>query len=598
MSAANGRSAPLAGSPTERPVTAGVDIGGTFTDCVIHAPDGRVGFGKALSTAADGYRGGFFNSLVAAGAQLGWDTLGGIVPSGIERIAHGSTVATNIVVEQRGARVGLITTAGFEDTLLMMRGEGRMVGTPPEYTFDFVAARKPEPLVPRSRICGAVERIDSLGDVVVALDERELARQVEQLLAAGCEAFAVALLWSVANPAHELRAGELIAHMAPGAFVTLSHEISRAVGEYERTLAAVINAYVGPETSSYLRAIDRELERGGMHDGLMLMQAHGGMAPVERGVAFPIWTIGSGPVGGLVATQRLAARLGLPDLIGADMGGTSFDVGIIKDGEPLMAAVSEVGRYRFRIPSVEVVSIDAGGGSIAWIDPHAMSLRVGPMSAGSSPGPACYGLGGTRPTVSDANLVLGYLDPAARFGTSREGSIQPDRELAVTAIATVAEPLGLSVLDAALGIVEIANSRMANLLENMVVGRGLDPRDFTLVAYGGSGPLHAAALAEALGAAAVIVPGEVSSVWSAYGIAAADLRFQADAEVALLEPFAVGELAVVVRELETSSTAREALANATQPVDERVVLRLRYQWQRNSLEVALAGPLGAWVSNS
>jgi N-methylhydantoinase A len=573
-------------------LTAAVDIGGTFTDCIIVADDGRVAYGKALSSPADDFQSGFFGSLEAAAGQLG-HTGEDLFDSLLKLISHGSTVATNIVVEERGANVGLLTTLGHEDTLQMMRVVGRITGEPPENILKITETFKPTPLVPRHHVAGLVERVDSTGKVLVELDEAGLREAVSALASDGCDAFAVALLWSIQNPAHELRAREIINEIAPDAFVSVSHEISKSVGEYERTVATVINALVGPRTSQYLNTLDERLAELGFEDGLMLMQSHGGMVPLQHGRRLPVLTIGSGPVGGLVGTQRLAADLGVPDVIATDMGGTSFDVGLLKDGEPLVALDTTLGKWNYRVPAVEVLSIGAGGGSIAWVDPAGTSLRVGPHSASSNPGPACYGRGGEEPTVTDANLVLGYVDPEVVFGTAADGrSIHPDRGLAEAAIARVAEPLGLSVIDAALGIVEIANTKMANLLENVVIGRGFDPRDFLLVSYGGSGPLHAAGYARALGIDRIAIPGEVASVWSAFGIALSDVRYHAERDVALLSPFDPAAMQSAYEELEAelledSAGERERAGAAVQT---RRHARMRYEWQRNELEVEL--PLG------
>jgi N-methylhydantoinase A len=571
-------------------LTAAVDIGGTFTDCIIVADDGRVAYGKALSSPADDFQSGFFGSLEAAAGQLGHSNED-LFDSLLKLISHGSTVATNIVVEEGGANVGLLTTLGHEDTLQMMRGVGRITGEPPENILKITETFKPTPLVPRHHVAGLVERVDSTGKVLVELDEAGLREAVTALAADGCDAFAVALLWSIQNPAHELRAREIINEIAPDAFVSVSHEISKSVGEYERTVATVINALVGPRTSQYLNTLDDRLAELGFEDGLMLMQSHGGMVPLQHGRRLPVLTIGSGPVGGLVGTQRLAADLGVPDVIATDMGGTSFDVGLLKDGEPLVALDTTLGKWNYRVPAVEVLSIGAGGGSIAWVDPQGTSLRVGPHSASSNPGPACYGRGGEEPTVTDANLVLGYVDPEVVFGTAADGrSIHPDRDLAEAAIARVAEPLGLSIVDAALGIVEIANTKMANLLENVVIGRGFDPRDFLLVSYGGSGPLHAAGYARALGIDRIAIPGEVASVWSAFGIALSDVRYHAERDVALLSPFDPAAMQDAYEELEAelledSAGERERAGGAVQI---RRHARMRYEWQRNELEVELS----------
>ncbi|UGS36925.1 hydantoinase/oxoprolinase family protein [Capillimicrobium parvum] len=566
----------------------GVDIGGTFTDCVLIADDGRVAYGKALSSPDDSFRSGFFGSIDAAAAQLGLDD-GGVYTRMDRLISHGSTVATNIVVERKGARIGLLTTKGFEDTVRIMRGMGRATGEPPETLLKVAETFKPEPLVPAERVYGIAERIDSLGDEVVALDEDGVAAAADALVAAGVDTIAIAFLWSVRNAAHEERARDIVAARAPGVFVTISSEISKAVGEYERFVATLINAYVGPVTSRYLDGVQDRLTEIGFAGELHIMQCHGGMVPLRVGADRPIFTIGSGPVGGLIGCARVCEQLGTGNIIASDMGGTSFDVGIIRDGEPLAAEETLLGKFRYRVPALEVVSIGAGGGSIAWIDRHGGGLRVGPHSASSLPGPACYGRGGTEPTVTDADLILGYIAPEATFGTSGErGGFHPQPELAERAIRErIAEPLGLSLTDAALGIVEVANAKMAAALENEIIGRGFDPRDFTLMSYGGAGPFHAVGYAAELGIDTIVVPGEAASVWSAFGISQADIRYQFEESVVRQEPFSPQEL-----EADFGGLRERALATLSEREDPgafsfRRYARMRFQWQLHELEFRL-----------
>lgn len=565
----------------------GVDIGGTFTDCVLVGDDGRVAYGKALSSPADRFRSGFFGAVDAAAAQAGLEP-GAIYHQMDRLISHGSTVATNIVVERKGARIGLIVTKGFEDTTRIMRGMGRATGEPPETVLKVAETHKPEPLVPPGRVHGVNERIDSEGREVVALDEAEVTAAARRLVADGVEAIAVAFLWSVRNDAHEQRARELVAAAAPGVFVTVSSEISKAVGEYERFVATLINAYVGPVTSRYLHGVQDRLNEIGFTGELHIMQCHGGMVPLGVGADRPIFTIGSGPVGGLVGCARICAELGTGDVIASDMGGTSFDIGIIKDGEPLAADETLLGKWRYRVPALEVISVGAGGGSIAWIDPHGGGLRVGPESASSLPGPACYGRGGREPTVTDADLVLGYIAPEATFGSGGGGGFRPDRELAERAIRErIAEPLGLSVADAALGIVEVAAARMAGALENEIIGRGFDPRDFVLMSYGGAGPFHAVGYARALGIKTIVVPGEVASVWSAFGISQADVRYQYEASVVMLQPFAAAPVEQAFEALaEQARAALDGREDAGRFTLRRYA-RMRFQWQLHELELRL-----------
>jgi N-methylhydantoinase A len=573
----------------------GVDIGGTFTDCVLIDENGRVAYGKALSSPADSFRSGFFGSIESAGDQLGLDPEA--LYTNLDRlISHGSTVATNIVVERKGAAIGLITTRGFEDTVRTMRGLGRPTGEPPENLLRFAETRKPEPLVPSERTFGVAERIDSDGDVVVELDQAAVAAASEALVAAGVETIAIAFLWSVRNDAHERRAREIVEQSAPGVFVTISSEISKSVGEYERFVATLINSYVGPVTSTYLHGVQDRLADVGFAGELHIMQCHGGMVPLGLGADRPIFTIGSGPVGGLIGCARVADDLGRRDIIASDMGGTSFDVGIIKDGEPLAADDTLLGKWRYRVPAVEVISIGAGGGSIAWIDELGGGLRVGPQSASSLPGPCCYDRGGEEPTVTDADLILGYIAPAATFGSKGErGGFRPRLDLAEKAIKEkVADPLGLSVTDAALGIVEVANAKMAAALENEIIGRGFDPRDFVLMSYGGAGPFHAAGYAAGLGVDTIVVPGEAASVWSAFGISQADIRYQYESSVVLIEPFDVGAVKGAFERLETQ--AREALDERedADALELRRFARMRFQWQRHELEMSFpAGEIDA-----
>ena len=562
-----------------------VDIGGSFTDCVIQKPGEALAVGKALSSPGDDFETGFFTSLAAAGSELGYQRVSDILEETATLIAHASTVGTNILVEGQGRAVGLLTTTGHEDTLTMMRGEGRIMGEPPEAAFDFIAVPKPAPLVPRERTRGVIERVDARGNVLVALDERQVEREVRGLAELGCDAFAVCLLWSIQEPAHERRIRDLILGVYPEAFVSLSHELSKAEGEYERMVASVINAYVGPRTRAYLTRLQEAIAAQGCRRPFMVMQCHGGMVPLAHAMDAPILTIGSGPVGGLIGTQRLAEEYGVRDVIATDMGGTSFDVGIVKDGEPLLARDTVLRKLKFHVPSVEVVSIGAGGGTVARFDRASGSIRLGPDSAGSDPGPACYGLGGTEATVTDANLVLGYLNPDGRLGTGTEGTVSPRRDLADAAIRPLADAAGMSVIDAALGIVEIANNKMANLIDNLVVGRGFDPREFLLLAYGGSGPLHAAGYAHAMGVSPVVVPGKMSALWSAFGVGLADVRHQVERDLTMLAPFDDEALAATFAELESELADHQGQPPAG--AQTRRHIKLRYQWQQHWLEVGL-----------
>lgn len=563
-----------------------IDVGGTFTDCVIIGDDGRTAAAKARSTPADNFRSGFFDSIGAAAAELGLDS-----PQVLQqaiRISHGSTVATNIMVQGSGARIGLITTKGHEGTLPLAKGMGRIHGEPAENLLHIAKARHPAPLVAPELTIGVTERVDVDGDVIIALDEGEARAALEAFREAGVEAIAVGLLWSFANPAHELRVRELAAEAGLEVFVSLSHEVSPTLGEFERFTATAINAIVGPRTAAYLSDVESELERRAYGGPFQIMQCNGGTTTPSLVRDRPVMMIGSGPVGGLTACAQATAAAGSENIIATDMGGTSFEVGLVVDGAPLVQEETVVEKYLYRIPKLDVTSIAAGGGSVAWIDDVNGTLQVGPKSAGADPGPACYGFGGTEATVTDANLLIGYIDPESTFGSGEEGGFRLDREAAEAAVGALAERLGLPVLQVARGIVDVIENKMAALIGNEVIGRGFDPRDFVAAVYGGAGALHAYAYASELGIRSVYVPGRLAPFWSAYGISSSDVQHSFEQNLKLLPPFAASDVADVFESL--AGASREALGaegfgeNSTRL--ERT-LRMRYEGQGHDLRVSV-----------
>lgn len=494
----------------------GVDTGGTFTDCILVAPE-RMVSAKVPSTPGD-MSIGFFEAVARAAAELGLG-LESLMPQ-LEHLIYGTTVATNIAVQRNGARAGLLATRGFGDTLLMMRAIGRVMGLSPDQLMHLSATSKPDPLIPRALTREVVERIDWRGEAVVDLDEAQCSEAISSLLEQEVESIAIAFLWSFVNPAHEHRGRELVHHLSPSTYVTCSADVAPKWGEYERTATAAINAYVGPATERYMGGIAKRAARSGAPRAPLVLQCGGGAIPIDQAGRDAVRTIGSGPTAGVMACLHLGLQLGHRNIICADVGGTTFDVGLVRDGLPVTSATSIVAQYKYYVPTVDVQSIGAGGGSIAWIDASSHTLRVGPESAGALPGPACYGRGGTRPTVTDAAAALGYLSPDYFLG----GRITLDREAAMKAIGTVAQPLGLSIEDAAGGILRIAEFNMADLVRKVTIQRGYDPRDFVLFAYGGAGPVHAGVFGAELGVQRIIIPlGDNSSLWSAYGAAASDL---------------------------------------------------------------------------
>jgi len=487
----------------------GVDIGGTFTDVICRASDGAMRLVKIPTTRADPSAG-----VAHAVEHLGrvWN----IAPAQLARFVHGTTVATNAVLERKGARIGLITTQGFKDTLEIGRQSRHAV---------YSVRLKPETpvfLAPGALRREVPERVSASGEVLVPLDEGAVRREVDSLAAAGVQAIAVAFLFSYLNPAHERRVAAIVREMHPQLMVSLSCEVDPAFREYERTSITAFDAYLKPVIDRYLERMERDLAQSGVRAPLQIMQSRGGVASSVSARARPVRLFLSGPAAGVIGGSMAGSHAGYDDVITIDIGGTSADIALVSGGKPLIAAEGMLDGYAVRVPMVDVNAIGAGGGSIAWID-GAGSLKVGPASAGSEPGPACYGRGGEQPTVTDASIVLGYIDPAYFAG----GTLKLDPTLARDAIERrIAGPLGMTVEQAALGIHRVVNANMAEGIRLVSVKRGIDPRGYALVPLGGGGPVHATALARDLGIRRVIVPRH-PGVLSAAGLLAAPIEHEA-----------------------------------------------------------------------
>ena len=496
-----------------------VDIGGTHTDVAVIDDDGNITEAKVQSTPGD-FAQGFFDSLDAVADELRIDQSELLRESDL--VSHGTTVGTNAVIEGEEYKTALVTTRGTEDTLFLMRGaKGRTSGLSIEEVLRYQTATKPDPIVPKHRVHGINERVDSMGDVVVDLNEDQARSIAKQLASQDVDSIAVSFLWSFLNDAHEERMVSLLEEeCGDDVFITRSNRLVPKWGEYERTTAVAINAAIGPTTSKYINDVDQELIEQGYEGTLLVMQVGGGVAPAEDAVREPVRTIDSGPAAGMVGCSYLADHLDHDSIIAADMGGTSFDVGLITDGEPLTNATNVINKYDYAIRNIDIDSIGSGGGSIAWIEEGTRRLDVGPRSAGADPGPACYGQGGTEPTITDADLLLGFFDPDQFLG----GRMSLDVERAEAAVEELADELGMSTVEAASGIYEIANAKMADLVGQRTINRGYDPREFIIYAYGGAGPLHVPAIAAQLDIETVVVPGgSASSVWSALGISSSDV---------------------------------------------------------------------------
>lgn len=494
----------------------GVDIGGTFTDIVVLRPDGRLDKLKVPSTPGD------YSQAIIDGVRAYCDE-NKIAPERIAEFVHATTVATNAILERKGARTALLTTEGFRDVL-----ELRRIRIPLSYDLDW---EKPVPLVERALRFEVTERLDAAGNVLTALDPASVEPVLVQLKAADVAAVAVCFLHSYRNAAHENAVGEMLRRQLPAVQVSLSSEVLPEMLEFERTSTTVVNAYVSPLITHYLQALREKLAADKVRAPLLVMQSNGGLISAVSAMRRPVTIIESGPAAGVVAAARLAEECGYPNVITFDMGGTTTKASIIERGIMLRAHEYEVGSavsvssrlvrgsgYLIRIPVIDVSEVGAGGGSISRLDSGG-ALRVGPRSAGASPGPACYGQGNTEPTVTDANMVLGYLVADSLAG----GSLKVDRELAVAAVAAVAAAAGMSTLDAAFGIHTVANSNMVRAIKSVSVERGRDPAEFVMMAFGGAGPIHAAGVAEELGIRKVLVP-PAPGVFSAFGLLRAEVE--------------------------------------------------------------------------
>jgi N-methylhydantoinase A len=503
----------------------GIDVGGTFTDFV--AANSASQFKGKVPTRPGDEATSVLEAVSSVATHFDSDVRSLLAET--EQIVLGTTVVTNTMLEYNGVRTGLITTEGFRDLIELRRG----------YKESLVNLALPAPvsIVPRRLRKGVKERIDSDGVVVEALDEDSVRLAVRELHDAGVESIAVCLLFSFKTDTHERRVAEIIAEEHPGCFVSLSCDVLPQIREFERLSTTMVNAYTSPKLARYLEKLEERLHEEGFAGSLLVMQSNGGVMDVgfsrQRGVDAVL----SGPAGGVVASMRLGENSGYRNIITADMGGTSYDVCLIHDGQPEVGVDQWLSRYRIAVPLLDIHTIGAGGGSIAWVDSGG-ALRVGPESAGAYPGPACYGRGGTRPTITDANLVLGYMDPE-RFLPG----MALDADAATEAIQThVADPLDITAVAAAAGIARISNNAMANALRFVSISRGRDPRDYALMAFGGAGAISAGVQAVDVGIKTILVP-RSASVLSAFG------GLMSDFKVSKIQSFIAGSAGVDIDDL-------------------------------------------------
>ena len=534
----------------------GVDIGGTFTDiALVEEETGRVGIVKVPTTPRDFARG------VIDGLRQGLERYA-VDPAEVSLLSHATTVVTNALLEKKGAKAGFVTTRGFRDVLELRRSSRADL-------YDLFQDA-PAVLVPRRWRFEITERIDAQGEVVTTLDEHDIYDVIAAIRAARLETVAVSFLFSFLNDAHERRVGERVQQELPGVGVYLSSQILPEIREFERASTTAVCAYVGPLLAGYLERLQRAASELGLPQ-LHVMGSSGGILEIAEALRMPAMAIESGPAAGVIAVSLAGRELGLANLISFDMGGTTAKASLIADGEIAVTADYEVGGsghakrwlhgagHPVRVPVIDLAEVSSGGGSIAWVDPGG-ALKVGPRSAGADPGPAAYARGGTEPTVSDADIVLGYLDCEELLG----GKLQVDAAAAEAAIRRhVANPLGLTIAEAAARIVEVVNANMAEALRIVSIERGHDPREFALIAFGGAGPVHAAALAAELDMPEVIVP-PAPGAFSALGLVASDLKRDYSrtlyADLTALDP---PRLSAMLTEMEAE--ANEMLAAAGIP---------------------------------
>lgn len=545
----------------------GVDIGGTFTD-VVTVHDGTVRVSKTASIP-DAPEVGVVNGLEEANADTDFE-----FPN-VGFLAHGTTVATNAVLEREWAETALVTTEGFRDALEI----GRQA-RPDIYDFD---AEKPAPVVPRDLRFEVPERLDERGDVETPLDEERVREIASTLADANVESVAVSLLFSFENDAHERRVRELFEAEGLDVSYSLSSTVLPEIREYERTLATSLNAALKPVMEGYLAALGDRTADLGIPAELKIMQSNGGIITADVASERPVNTLLSGPAAGVQGAAHVAGLVGMDDVVTMDMGGTSCDVSLVQDGDPVVSTEVEVGDYPVSVPMIDVHTIGAGGGSIAWVDAGG-ALRVGPRSAGAEPGPICYGRGGTEPTVTDAHLLLGRLSP--------ENFLSDDLDVSVDAVREgvereVADPLGLSVEEAAQGVLDVANANMERALRVVSVERGHDPREFGLVAFGGAGPLHAPKLAAELDVPRVLVP-RTAGVLSALGLLVSDVAYDySTSRVRPWEEVAPADLASTFAEFEEQGRDRLAAEGFEGDARFERAVDLRYRGQSFDLTVPM-----------
>jgi len=567
-------------------VRVGIDIGGTFTDCAVLDGDGKIAtIAKSPSTPPD-FSQGVVGVLDVAARSLQLSSRE--LLSKTDLFIHGTTVATNAMIERTGARTGLITTRGHEDAIFIGKVVQKVAGlSEREIIHQSHLSKAEPPIVDPLDVRGVSERVDALGQVIVPLNEEDARKAIAELTAQGVEAVSISFLWSFLNDRHERRVKEMLRSLAPQFPVFISSEVAPILGEYERTVTTTLNAYLGPRVIAYAHTLQETLREMGYTRDLLFSHCLGGLTTLGEVEVTPLVTLDSGPAGGGLGAAFFARLYGKGGVICSDMGGTSFDVSLLRGGEPTLDEEPVLEKYTFLIPKIAIHSIGAGGGSIVWVDEDGL-LRVGPASAGSVPGPACYDQGGAAPTVTDVDLILGYLNPGNFLGGRKRLSLAR----AETALQSVARALGMTLHEAAAGAFKIVNAQMADLIRKTTIEQGYDPRNFVLFCYGGAGPTHSPFLGRELRMREIYVPGH-ATVFSALGMLTGGLVHTAEASYPATLPLSAADLESLTR---LFSELQERLTNRFDREGiprERVhwshVLFMKYRLQPKGIAVTLTG---------
>jgi len=562
------------------------DVGGTCTDTVVFAVGEPVILGKALSTPPD-FATGVLDSIKSAADQMGITVAELLANTSL--FVHGSTVVDNAILTRDGAKVGLLTTEGFEDTLLVTRGGyGRWAGLNEERMKNMVKTDRAAPLVERNFIYGVPERTDYKGSIIRELDESATRDSIKKLIDKGVDAIAISYLWSFYNQKNEIRTQELVREINPDIYTSISSNIAPTPGEYERTSTTVINAYAGEIARQYIENLAELMKNNGYLGPVMIMQGYGGLLLASEASDRAIGMLECGPAAGVIGSKALGDLLDQKDVIATDMGGTTFKVSVIQGGQIEYAREPLIDRFHYTQPKIEVVSIGAGGGSIVWIEEETKIPRVGPRSAGSRPGPVCYGMGGEEPTLTDVFMLIGYMDPNIFLG----GSMNLDKDAARRVFeAKIAKPLGLSVEEAAYGIFRIATAQITDLIREITGERGLDPRDFVLHAFGGSCGMVSATFGAELGVKKIVIP-YTASVNCAFGLISADIVHEYSVVKTLPMPSPLSEFAPLfepMREKALKALTAEGFTGDQVVLDWSV--DLRYSRQVHEVTTPLKAPL-------